>query len=130
MITSMKVIKLTINALFTGLVLVIIPATALAATATQNQINQGINDAAGSNQTTSPETTLNSTVTHVVSVLTVVVGVIAVIMIIIAGLRYTASAGNPEAAKEAKNTILYAVIGLVIVAMAQIIVHFVLNRTT
>lgn len=126
----MKAIKLTINALFTALVLVLIPATALAATATQNQINQGINDAAGSNQTTSPETTLNSTVTHVVSVLTVVVGVIAVIMIIIAGLRYTASAGNPEAAKEAKNTILYAVIGLVIVAMAQIIVHFVLNRTT
>lgn len=126
----MKAIKLTINALFTALVLVLIPATALAATATQNQINQGINDAAGSNQTASPETTLNSTVTHVVSVLTVVVGVIAVIMIIIAGLRYTASAGNPEAAKEAKNTILYAVIGLVIVAMAQIIVHFVLNRTT
>ena len=126
----MKAIKLTINALFTALVLVLIPATALAATATQNQINQGINDAAGSNQTASPETTLNSTVTHVVSVLTVVVGVIAVIMIIIAGLRYTDSAGNPEAAKEAKNTILYAVIGLVIVAMAQIIVHFVLNRTT
>jgi len=127
MITSMKKIKLIINALSVALSLFLVPAAAFAATA-PGQINQGINDAAGSNQTATPETTLNSTVTHVVSVLTLVVGVIAVVMIIIAGLRYTASAGNPEAAKEAKNTILYAIIGLVVVAMAQIIVHFVLHN--
>ncbi len=66
----------------------------------------------------------------VINVLSVIIGAIAVVMIIIGGFRYVVSAGNPEGAKSAKNTILYAIIGLVIVALAQIIVHFVLNNTT
>jgi hypothetical protein len=51
-------------------------------------------------------------------------------MIIYAGFRYVSSGGNDDAVKGAKNTILYAIIGLVIVALAQIIVHFVLAKTT
>ena len=66
----------------------------------------------------------------VINVLSVIIGAIAVVMIIIGGFRYVISAGNAEQAKSARNTILYAIIGLVIVALAQIIVHFVLNNTT
>ena len=65
----------------------------------------------------------------IINVLSVLIGAIAVIMIIIGGFRYIVSSGNPEQAKNARNTILYAIIGLVIVALAQIIVHFVLNNT-
>ena len=57
-----------------------------------------------------------------------VVGVIAVIMIIIGGLRYITSGGDSNNTKGAKDTILYAIIGLVVVAMAQVIVKFVLNK--
>jgi hypothetical protein len=73
---------------------------------------------------------LTGTVKTVVNVLSVVVGIAAVIMIIIGGFRYITSGGKQESVTAAKNTILYAVIGLVIVALAQVIVRFVLTRTT
>lgn len=97
---------------------------------TKGQINQGINEANGGSPNVTPEKAINSTITNIINVTSALVGVIAVIMIIIAGLRYVTSAGNPEAAKSAKNTILYAIVGLVIVALAQIIVHFVLHQTS
>lgn len=77
-----------------------------------------------------PDKTVNNLITTIINILSIVVGIIAVIMIIIAGLRYVTSGGKEEGVKGAKNTILYAIIGLVIVALAQIIVHFVLNKTT
>lgn len=75
-------------------------------------------------------TSLNDLITKIVNILSVVVGIVAVIMIIIGGFRYITSGGKQESVTSAKNTILYAVIGLVIVALAQIIVHFVLKNTT
>jgi hypothetical protein len=50
-------------------------------------------------------------------------------MIIYAGFRYVTSGGREDAVKGAKNTILYAIIGLVVVALSQIIVHYVLSQT-
>src|SRR5207253_11297748 len=73
---------------------------------------------------------LTGTVKTVVNVLSVVVGVVAVIMIIIGGFRYITSGGKQESVTAAKNTILYAVVGLVVVALAQVIVRFVLTNTT
>jgi hypothetical protein len=60
----------------------------------------------------------------------VIVGVAAVIMIIIGGFRYITSSGDSASVNSAKNTILYAIIGLVIVALAQVIVRFVLNQVS
>lgn len=56
-----------------------------------------------------------------------ILGMVAVLMIVIGGIRYTTSAGNSAQTKSAKDTILYAVIGLVIAIMAYTIVNFVLN---
>ena len=64
----------------------------------------------------------------VINILSVIVGVIAVIMVIVGGLKYITSTGEPSNVTSAKNTILYAVIGLVVVALAQIIVRFVLGE--
>jgi heme/copper-type cytochrome/quinol oxidase subunit 2 len=76
------------------------------------------------------ENSANKLITNVINILSVIVGVISVIMIIYAGFRYVSSGGREESVKGAKNTIMYAIIGLVIVALAQIIVHFVLAKTT
>jgi len=54
-------------------------------------------------------------------------GLAAVVIIISAGFRYTTSGGDAEAIKKAKNTILYAVVGLLVVAMAFVITQFVLG---
>ena len=50
-------------------------------------------------------------------------------MIIFGGFKYITSAGNQENIKSAKQTLIYAILGLVIVALAQVIVRFVLNET-
>lgn len=59
-----------------------------------------------------------------------VIGIIAVIMIIIGGIRYVTSGGDPTSTKGAKDTIIYALVGLVIAALAQVIVRFVLKQVT
>lgn len=63
----------------------------------------------------------------VINIFSLVVGVIAVIMIIVGGLRYITSGGDSGKVSAAKTTIIYALVGLVIVALAQLIVHFVLS---
>lgn len=55
-------------------------------------------------------------------------GAVGVIMVIVGGLRYVTSQGNPSAVEGAKNTILYAVIGMIIAVMAFAIVNFVLTQ--
>ena len=73
---------------------------------------------------------LNNIVHTVINLLSVVVGVVAVIMIIVGGLRYITSGGSDTSVTSAKNTILYAIIGLIIVALAQVLVRFVLSKVT
>ena len=74
------------------------------------------------------EDTVNSLVGTIVNVISVVVGIVAVIMIIFGGFKYITSGGDSGNISSAKNTILFAIVGLIIVAMAQIIVRFVLSR--
>jgi hypothetical protein len=52
-------------------------------------------------------------------------GALSVIFIIVGGFRYVVSAGNPKEVAQAKATITYAVVGLVIAILAIIIVKFV-----
>lgn len=65
--------------------------------------------------------------TAVVNIISLIAGIAAVIMIVIAGVRFVTSGGESSAVSAAKNNLIYAIIGLVIVAVAQLIVHFVLN---
>lgn len=73
-------------------------------------------------------TTLTKRINSVLDILSVIVGIIAVIMIIIGGLRYITSNGDSGNVTSARNTILYAIVGLIVVALAQTIVKYVLNR--
>ena len=57
------------------------------------------------------------------------VGVVSIAMIIIGGIRYATSGGNAEKVKSAKNTILYACIGLGVALLALAIVNFVDKQT-
>lgn len=56
-----------------------------------------------------------------------IVGIIAVIMLIIGGIKYVISGGDAKKVTDAKNTILYAIIGLVIAFFAYAIVNFVIS---
>jgi hypothetical protein len=76
------------------------------------------------------EDNVNNVVALVINIFSVVVGIIAVIMIIYGGFRYITSGGDTTKITSARNTILYAIIGLIIVALAQFIVKFVLEKAT
>lgn len=84
---------------------------------------QGGAECARGNLTFDP---LTSQITNIVNTLIFVAGIIAVIFIIIGGVRYITSQGDEKGIESAKNTILYAVIGLVVVVLAFAIVNFVL----
>lgn len=72
--------------------------------------------------------TVEGIVESVLDILYWVVGVASVIMLIIGGIRYVVSAGDQNAVTGAKNTILYAIVGLVIAFAAFAISNFVINR--
>ncbi|MFI5271286.1 MAG: pilin [Candidatus Saccharimonadales bacterium] len=76
------------------------------------------------------QNTLASKAGVVVNFFSVIVGAISVIMIIYGGFRYITSGGDSGRVGNAKNTLIYAVIGLFIVALAQLIVHFVLSQSS
>jgi hypothetical protein len=58
-----------------------------------------------------------------------VIAVIAVLAIVVAGFRYIIAKGEPQALAQAKNMIVYAVIGLAVCILAFSIVNFVIGRT-
>lgn len=65
---------------------------------------------------------------RVVEILSFVIGVAAVIMLILGGLKYITSGGDSNATASAKNTILYAVIGILVSLIAQAIIVFVIRK--
>jgi len=66
-------------------------------------------------------------ITTVINFALYFIGAISVLMLIIGGVRYTMSGGNEKAVGAAKNTILYAVVGVVVALLAYAIVNFVLG---
>lgn len=66
-------------------------------------------------------------VAAVLNLVYIVAGIVAVIIIIIGGIRYASSNGDSNGVQSAKNTIMYAVIGLVVVIIAAAITNFVIE---
>ena len=83
---------------------------------------------AGGDCSEDAESRVSSIVAVALNLFSFIVGVAAVIMIFIGGFKYVIASGDSNSVNSAKNTILFAVIGLVIVALAQVIVVFVINR--
>jgi len=69
-------------------------------------------------------------VKDLVNFLLYVLGAVSVIVIIFAGIFYTTSIGDAASITKAKNTLLYAVVGLVVAVLSYAIVNFVLTRFT
>jgi len=92
----------------------------------QESIESGADAAHGSGQPTSLLGD-GSIFTRVTDILLYIVGILSVIMLIIGGLRYVLSGGNSTAVTAAKNTILYAIVGVVVAILAYAIIHFVIG---
>ena len=97
---------------------------------TKDAVSCGASDSSGVPISKDPTKSLSDTIKNGVEVLSVVVGVVAVVMIMIAGFRYITSGGSSDKITSAKNTLMYALIGIIIVALAQVVVKFVLHTAT
>ncbi len=80
--------------------------------------------------TDSSGSSISNVIKGALNLLTFAAGVATVIMVIIAGFKYLTSQGEASAVANAKNTLLYALIGVVIVVLSQTIVFFIVNNTT
>lgn len=83
----------------------------------------------------SPQTTgdnsiygTNGILIKIAHLVALAVGIVAVIVIILGGIQYAISAGDPSKINTAKDTILYAIVGLVVALLAQAIITFVIRR--
>ncbi|MGH7196931.1 MAG: pilin [Candidatus Saccharimonadales bacterium] len=65
---------------------------------------------------------------NILNAFTFLIGAVSVVMIIIGGFRYAVSGGDQAQVTSAKNTIIYAVIGLIVAVLANAIVNFVLTN--
>lgn len=138
MLTKLKRIVLTVAAVFAVAAPALVPVTVSAAG--DPNISQGL--ACGANFTldttgaqscasdASSGASFTALIKKVINIFSVIIGVIAVIMIIVGGLKYITSGGESSNVSGAKNTIIYAIVGLIIVALAQFIVHFVLANAS
>lgn len=63
----------------------------------------------------------------ITNVLLFLIGAISVIMLIVGGIRYVVSGGDSTAVQNAKNTILYAIVGVVVAILAYAVVNFVIG---
>lgn len=64
---------------------------------------------------------------NVINVLLVWAGVVAILFVIFGGFRYMVSMGNAESIDKARQTVLYAILGLIIVFLSYLIVRYLMN---
>ena len=119
--------------------LLIVPALALGVslvapvvqpTAVHAQADGGLAGGATSAKGDDQQTDLfgdNGVFKIITNVLLFLIGAVSVIMLIIGGIRYVVSGGDSAAITSAKNTILYAVIGIVVAILAYALVNFVIT---
>lgn len=98
-------------------------AGAVSCSGAKNCLNSGVSDV-----NSGSSTDLTGLIKKVINILLFLTGAVAVIMIIIGGIRYVTSGGEQAQITGAKNTILYAVVGLVVASMAFAVVNFVVDK--
>ena len=73
---------------------------------------------------------VNNIFQTVVTILSILVGVASVVVIIYSGLKYITSSGDANRVSNAKATLIYAIVGLAVAALAQLLIHFVLFQAS
>jgi amino acid transporter len=94
------------------------------ATDAKGQVLQGIGETGGDCSGSG----LIHAVTAAVNILSLITGIAALIMIIVGGFKYITSGGDSNKVSNAKSTLIYALVGLFVAAVAQVLVHFVIHE--
>lgn len=87
-------------------------------------INSAVCDSPGGDPLTGPE----GIIIKATRIIAIIAGFAAVIVIILAGIRYITSSGSPDQVSQAKKTLIYAAVGLIVIVLGQAIISFSLSR--
>ncbi|MBL8122452.1 hypothetical protein JNM87_06940 [Candidatus Saccharibacteria bacterium] len=109
--------------------MVFTPALASAADANRQAVCEAIGPVGGGTNCDSASTTgVNSVISTGLNIFATIIGLVAVVMIFISGYKYITSGGDSSKVASAKSTLIYAIVGIVVAALAQVIVKFVLSK--
>lgn len=126
----MNKIKVILASFITMFSVLAMPAIVVYAGPAKDAVCEGAQFATGGACDATAEKPVKDTITLAIRILQMIVGIISVFTIMIAGLGYVTSAGDGAKTKTAKDRILYAAVGLMVVVLAEVIVRFVLNRVS
>ena len=130
MIRKLKTILVAL-ALVGTLNLAALPAFAVAGPDTlSGDACSGLSQLDSSNDCGNGDKGVQSLITAIVNILSIIIGIAAVIVLIVGGLKFITSGGDTNAVASAKNTIIYALVGIVVAILAQFLIHFVVNHVT
>ena len=106
-----------------GIALVATPVSALG----EGGASAGIGAARGDNTPSNLVNGDSSIIKRAINIMLFAVGVLSVVMLIFGGFRYVISGGKKESVTNAKNTILYAIVVLLVAVFAYAIINFILG---
>lgn len=113
----------------TSVIILTIPASAFAYSALQGADCVNGKDSAICNRSNSDPLTGNDGILiHITNIVAFVAGAAAVIIIVVSGIRYITAGGDSNAVGAAKNTLIGAIIGLVVIVLAKVLITFVVNQ--
>ncbi len=115
-------------ALFLGQLLV--PSISYACGTNSGSAKSQILSGVGETGASCNSSNVTSLADKVINLLSVVAGIIAVIMILVSAIKFTTSGGDTQKVTSAKNSLIYAIVGIAIAGLAQVIVIFVLHQTS
>lgn len=112
-----------------GLVFAVVavqPTASVLASTPQQEVCKGVGAATGNG--CSSGISLTRVIRNIINIFSLIIGIVAVVMIMVAGFKYVTSGGDSSNITSAKQTLIYAIIGLVVTALSQFIVRFVLDN--
>lgn len=115
-----------VGAVLLGMLSMSAPATAFAPLGDACRANNNQSAACGTTNQ-DPITGNNGVLAKATQLIAVIAGVAALIMLVVSGLFYVTSDGDPSKISSAKSTLIGAIIGLAIVAVAQGLITFVIR---
>ena len=119
------ILTLSAALLFSGIAVTTV-VSPLALADTKKEAQTAVDDLSGTH--VDGTNMVKTTIKDIINILLFLIGMIAVLMIVIAGFRFVTSNGDANTVSSAKNTIIYAVIGIVIAIMSYAIVNFILDN--
>lgn len=93
-----------------------------------NQAGTGSSSACSDQTKNNPLTGNKGVLRRVTRIVAVITGSVAVIMMLAGGLMYIFSGGDPSKVSSAKNTVIYAAVGLVVIVLGQALIAFIISR--